>query len=84
MRILAVLVLVSSLITWCGCLAADTNGGLKLDREKIDGTAALRSRNVATIRNFAQMVIGSLLALFLRRPKNILPWCQACIIRIHG
>jgi hypothetical protein len=35
---------------------------------KIDGTAA--SRNVATIRNFAQMVIGSLLALFLRCPKT--------------
>jgi hypothetical protein len=39
-------------------------------REKIDGTAALRSRNVATIRYFAQMVIGSLLALFLRCPKT--------------
>jgi hypothetical protein len=39
-------------------------------REKIDGTAALRSRNVATIRYFAQMLIGSLLALFLRCPKT--------------
>jgi len=39
-------------------------------REKINGTAALRSRNVATVRYFAQMVIGSLLALFLRCPKT--------------
>jgi hypothetical protein len=32
----------------------------------IDGAAALRSRNVATMRNFAQMVIVLLLGLFFR------------------